>query len=289
MVKEETVMPRILFLFASALSLFAGAAYAGDTCKECHDDIFARHVASLHGKAGKDCESCHGGSADHVANPSKTNIITFAKGGNAKDQNKQCLSCHGSNQNLMSWETSLHSQEDIACVACHTVHKSAKPFANEPEVCFGCHKDIRAQANNFSHHPIIEGKVKCSACHNPHGSMTKAMLKEESVNQLCYKCHSDKRGPFVWEHPPVAENCLTCHNPHGAKSGRLLNEKMPTLCENCHASFDHLSIPYGSNSGFNGANKRPEFVGRSCLNCHGAIHGSNAPAGLSPSGNLFQR
>jgi DmsE family decaheme c-type cytochrome len=118
------------------------------------------------------------------------------------------------------------------------------------------------------------------------------MIKEESVNQLCYKCHSDKRGPFVWEHPPVVENCLTCHNPHGAKSGRLLNEKMPTLCEDCHASFDHTSVAYGSNMGFKGgANKRPEFIGRSCLNCHGAIHGSNAPGATpgNPGGNLFQR
>lgn len=287
-------MPNIatkLFLLASAL-LYAGTAVASETCKECHPDIFAKHVASLHGKAGKDCEACHGGAADHVANPSVTNIISFGRKGDVKRQNEQCLSCHGSSQKLMSWDSSIHKQEDVACVSCHSVHKSPKPFARDPEACFGCHKDIRAQANNFSHHPIIEGKVKCSDCHNPHGNMgVKAMIKDESVNQLCYKCHSDKRGPFVWEHPPVAENCLNCHNPHGAKSGRLLNEKMPSLCENCHADEGHHSTAYGNNFGFTGgANKQAQFYGRSCLNCHGAIHGSNAPAANGVSGgNLFTR
>ena len=33
------------------------------------------------------------------------------------------------------------------------------------------------------------------------------MLKEASVNDNCYKCHAEKRGPFLWEHPPVRENC----------------------------------------------------------------------------------
>lgn len=287
-------MPQIaskLFLSACAVLLLAGSAFAGEMCKECHPDIFAKHGASLHGKAGKDCEACHGGAADHVANPSTTNIITFGKKGDAKRQNEQCLSCHAANHNLMSWDVSIHKREDVACISCHSVHKSPKPVAKDPEACFGCHKDIKAQANNFSHHPIIEGKVKCADCHNPHGSMTKAMIKDESVNQLCYKCHSDKRGPFVWEHPPVAENCLNCHSPHGAKTGRLLNEKMPNLCQNCHANIvngdDHMSTAYGKNSGFKGSAYSPRFVGRSCLNCHGNIHGSSSPG--ATGGDSFQR
>jgi DmsE family decaheme c-type cytochrome len=283
-------MPRIaskLILFTSALLFLAGTAFAGEMCKECHPDIFAKHVASLHGKAGKECEACHGGAADHVANPSKANIVSFGKGVDAKRQNEQCLSCHASNHKLMSWDVSIHKQEDIACVACHSIHKAPKPVAKDPEACFGCHKDIRALANNFSHHPIIEGKVKCSDCHNPHGTMTKAMIKDESVNQLCYKCHSDKRGPFVWEHPPVAEDCLKCHNPHGAKSGRLLNEKLPNLCENCHANAEPHSAPYGKNRGFGNINFSPQFVGRSCLNCHGNIHGSSSSG--SNGGNFFLR
>jgi DmsE family decaheme c-type cytochrome len=296
-VQEETMMPRIflkLFLSASALLLFAGTARASEMCKECHPDIFTKHAVSLHGRAGKDCESCHGGGADHVADPSKKNIITFDKGGDVTHQNEQCLSCHGSNQNLMSWSTSLHNQEDVACASCHSVHQSSKPVAKQPQVCFGCHKDIRALVNNFSHHPIIEGKVKCSDCHNPHGSMGVAMIKDESVNQLCHRCHSDKRGPYVWEHPPVVENCLNCHNPHGAKSGRLLNEKLPNLCENCHADEGHHSTAYGSNFGFGGggnpSNKQAQFYGKACLNCHGNIHGSSAPAANGATGgNLFNR
>jgi hypothetical protein len=44
------------------------------------------------------------------------------------------------------------------------------------------------------------------------------MVKAESIKELCTTCHADKRGPWLFEHPPVEENCLTCHNPHGGRT-----------------------------------------------------------------------
>ena len=51
-----------------------------------------------------------------------------------------------------------------------------------------------------SHMPIREGKITCSDCHNPHGSVTEKLIRQASVNEVCYTCHAEKRGPFLWEH-----------------------------------------------------------------------------------------
>jgi len=123
--------------------------------------------------------------------------------------------------------------------------------------------------------PLREGKMTCSNCHNPHGSATEAMLKENSINDTCYKCHAEKRGPFLFEHAPVRENCLSCHDPHGSNTENMLKVSRPRLCAECHG-MGHGSLANGP--------RTVETFGRSCQNCHTAIHGSN-----SPSGALLQR
>jgi DmsE family decaheme c-type cytochrome len=270
---------KMSLLASAALLIMAGTALANEKCATCHSDIAAKHTTTLHGKAGKDCLSCHGGGDVHMANPSKSNIIRFSKGASVKDQNSQCQQCHGKNQKLMFWDNSRHKQEDVACVSCHTVHKNPKPYAKQPDKCFECHKDIKAQANMISHHPIIEGKVSCSDCHNPHGTLGHGMIKADNTNQLCYKCHADKRGPFVWEHPPVEEDCLKCHNTHGTKAQKLLKEKLPNLCQNCHQGNSHPTAMYDKTRGFTGSSPSARLFGRSCVNCHQNIHGTNAPSG----------
>ena len=132
-----------------------------------------------------------------------------------------------------------------------------------------------------------EGKVVCSDCHNPHGSPgdTK-LLKEFTVNETCYNCHADKRGPMLWEHQPVREDCLNCHNPHGSNEPRLLTERMNFLCSSCHSAQSN-----NSGGAFGGAHSIP-FRGpgqcftssalanqRTCVNCHSQVHGSNSPSG----------
>lgn len=264
-------------LLTAALSLVACLAFANEKCKECHADITAKHASTLHGKAGKSCEACHGGVDAHLASGDKKDIMTFGKG-DAKKQNAQCLGCHAANQNLMFWDSSYHKKNDVSCVSCHTIHKNSKPHAKQPEKCLECHKDIKSQANKFSHHPIIEGKVGCSDCHNPHGALGHNMIKAENNNQLCYKCHADKRGPYIWEHPPVEEDCMKCHSPHGTKAAKLLNDKQPQLCQQCHDANQHPGTPVGANASFAGAyGSGRGGLARSCTLCHSTIHGSNAP------------
>jgi len=269
----------------------ADAAYVGtDTCKGCHEEMVTAFDKSFHAQAwaatGKNqvsgCEACHGPGATHAKDPSKASIVSFGKESvqTAEQRSAVCLGCHTTSSELEFWGVGKHAANGVACADCHDTHASAVPKANQPEVCFNCHKDIRMDANKQSHHPIIEGRVSCSDCHNPHGTMAHGMVRADSRNQLCYNCHAEKRGPFMWEHAPVEENCGTCHEAHGSRHNKLLTEKMPNLCQNCHSTGNHPGTPYGEQYGFNGAgslSSRNKFVARSCTNCHSNIHGSNAP------------
>ncbi len=129
-----------------------------------------------------------------------------------------------------------------------------------------------------SRHPIAEGKTECVDCHNPHGGLGDGDLHQVSVNDNCFSCHQEKRGPFLWEHPPASEDCSLCHAPHGSVNSHLLTARGPALCQQCHAAAFHPSVAYGS-EGLPGGNANQNLLGKNCLNCHGQVHGSNHPSG----------
>ncbi len=216
-------------------------------------------------------------------------------------RNEVCLTCH-ENNSRMNWQGSQHAVNDVACNTCHTVHAKKDPVmakASQPDTCFTCHSEQRAQSFQYSHHPVREGKVSCSDCHNVHGSPGPKLVKEFTINETCYNCHAEKRGPYLWEHEPVRENCDNCHNPHGTPQAAMLTERMPYLCSSCHSAATHstngvfsgTTAPRISSGGFfGGAGSLPggsannallnnELQTRSCLNCHSAVHGSNSPSG----------
>ena len=60
-----------------------------------------------------------------------------------------------------------------------------------------------------------------------------------SVAESCMSCHTEMRGPMLWEHAPVRENCATCHDPHGSSNDRMLAVRMPMLCQRCHVATRH--------------------------------------------------
>lgn len=116
----------------------------------------------------------------------------------------------------------------------------------------------------------------CTGCHEPHGTMAEAQLRRVTVNETCLECHAEKRGPYLWIHPPVAENCLSCHTAHGSLHASLLTMKPPRLCQTCHNEPLHVSSAHNSL----GNTFLPDrFVfNRGCDNCH-QVHGSNSPSG----------
>ena len=264
-------------------------------CVECHEDVVKGMALTKHGakldSTGAVCQSCHGDVAAHLADPAaaKPTRVFNNKSMLASEKSAVCLTCHDGQRQLAFWDAGKHKKNDVSCVDCHAVHAKRGEPTTAPylttqrklqyEVCGNCHKNVRTQLNKNSHHPILEGKVACSDCHNPHGALSHAMVKNESITQLCTSCHADKRGPFVFAHLPVEENCLTCHNSHGSNVPKLLTVKAPQLCQDCHGSA-HGQIAYGSSFGIGGANqdRATRFDARACVNCHQMIHGSNAPA-----------
>ena len=286
-----------------------------ETCLECHDEGEKHPVLSIlatpHAVLGDPrtplaqqhtCETCHGPSAAHVDEESTPVDVVFGKDAPPGPQNEKCLSCHQGGLR-MGWAGSKHDLENVPCAACHTVHaredrvlmKNIDPmkFTREGQagVCFQCHLEKRAQIQHrVSSHPIREGKINCSDCHNPHGSMGPTNLARPTLNETCYQCHAEKRGPFLWEHPPVREDCSICHEPHGSNNPTLLKRRMPQLCEECHLASFHPSTGYGGPAFVNPPAGNPgaspqlrgdrRVVASSCLNCHSEIHGSNHPSGV---------
>jgi len=286
-------------------------------CANCHEAQWRSIDLTAHGAKndadGSMCQACHGSAAEHLKDPSKKPANPFGKGHTADERTGVCLTCHAGNRNLAFWTSGKHQLNEVTCSNCHSIHgKALAPtinkfvttfLPNQADICANCHQPIRAATFKPSHHPIIEGKVKCSDCHNPHGSITPAMLKQPTINDQCYSCHADKRGPYVFNHPPVEENCATCHNPHGSVHPRLLNESAPNLCQDCHDASRHPGTLYGAAGGWTclpgdtstactGKTGQPNpsvntrLIARGCVNCHNAVHGSNAPGSR---GKFFTR
>jgi DmsE family decaheme c-type cytochrome len=295
--KRLLIFLSVLFIFllvSIAHNIVRGdSEYAGsEVCKDCHEAQYNKFIGSIHGKKAipgnpanrEGCESCHGPGAQHVEKGGGRGVAIFAfsRKMDPNTRDSKCLVCHGETRDLPFWNLSRHKTMQVTCDNCHSIHSpvQVKDFlkAQEPDLCFGCHRNIRAQTNKQSHHPIREGKIKCSSCHNPMGTANiKGMIKADSVNDLCYKCHTEKRGPYAFEHPPVPENCLNCHEIHGSNHTKLLVRKVPFICQSCHTATGHPSRPHTNFHSFGGpatANKN-KFFARSCLNCHGNIHGSS--------------
>ena len=263
--------------------------------------LFVVHPRDEAEKQG--CETCHGPGSLYIKDmtaakgkgrtpgagtgPAGGGLITFRKdsGESVSAQNEVCLQCHEKGARD-SWRASTHAFRGVGCVDCHTVMRKVSPRSQlakaqdvspiavtrpETQVCLRCHLKKKAQMNLPSHMPVREGRMTCVDCHNPHGGPYANQLKRATVNEVCYTCHAEKRGPVLWPHPPVLMNCSNCHEPHGTVNDRLLKIRVPRLCQQCHMGTGHPVTPRPTNTVF--------VFNRACTNCHSQIHGSNFPNG----------
>lgn len=275
---------------APAAPAASQGGYAGQaTCLTCHAE--KDYKGSLHGLTSKattpaathGCESCHGPGGAHAESGDAALIKNPARM-TPQQASETCLSCHTRGAHAL-WTGSAHDQRNVGCVSCHSEHapkgSGQLTAPTQKALCATCHRAAVNRQHRFSHMPVREGTLECSSCHNPHGSTNQALLKTgTTVDESCTSCHQEKRGPYLWEHAPVANACVTCHDAHGSNNDRMLVAKVPYLCQRCHVTSRHPPTVY---DGFvrNNSQNANKIIGRGCVVCHSQIHGSNAPSGKS--------
>ncbi|MFO1497515.1 MAG: cytochrome c3 family protein [Verrucomicrobiota bacterium] len=217
-----------------------GATYVGDkACADCHGKIAQGFPASPHAR------------------------LRLADGKMSGQQG--CESCHGP------------GSKHVAIGGAGREKMIVNP-GKDPQACFQCHLDVNASFHLPQHHPVLEGKMNCVQCHDPHGQdimKPAGGLAMARLNQTCAQCHREQTRPFVFEHGALREGCTSCHSPHGSINPKLLIMRDANLCLRCHAqrqgpgagglfyigNVDHTGyVRYGAcwTSG-----------------CHASIHGSN--------------
>jgi DmsE family decaheme c-type cytochrome len=265
----------------------AGKYVGSETCKGCHEDIFKAteqtphyKMGFQHGAPGKgvNCEACHGPGAAHVeGGGDKSKIIVFENLSMAQ-ANKRCLSCHSYGNEHANFSRSAHASNDIGCISCHSPHHAKMERAllveKQPQLCYQCHTEVKAEFSRPYRHRVNQGLLQCTDCHNEHGGFLPRQLRASAAqDQVCFKCHTEKKGPFVYEHLPVAtEGCTSCHTPHGSTNPRLLRvSQVNLLCLQCH-TLAMSNVP--SQPPIGPAHNQSQKY-QACTMCHAFIHGSN--------------
>jgi DmsE family decaheme c-type cytochrome len=272
----------------------AAPSFAGsEICQGCHEDIVtgfrknAHHALetnSKRGTAGHACEACHGPGSVHAESASAADIRNPAKL-SAAEADRACLTCHRNQATHAGRVTSSHARNQVACTACHSMHKAApegKTVSKTERInqqCALCHQDVWASFQKPFKHKVAEGAMSCTDCHNPHGSVLPHALQTARGNEPgCLKCHTDKAGPFPYEHAVMrTDGCTACHQPHGSTNPRLLaRPQVRFLCLECHSNLPLATAASSGGLGTVGPAIHDLRSARfqNCTLCHQKVHGS---------------
>ena len=261
----------------------------GTGCESCHGPGKAHAQAMA--EAGND---------NQKVTAAKRLIFSFR--GKPEENSGRCLNCHITSHDQSLFDRSEHKLHGVTCQSCHSAHlleaiavgfrnKTEAPLAqaqffrspriaeedrwltesllrqSQTRLCYSCHSTVQAQFALPTHHRVPEGFMKCTDCHNPHGTNNQPMLRKTNW-EVCVDCHTEKRGPFVFEHAAVkVEGCAGCHSPHGTVNRQLLLRREGRfLCLQCHVDPLAPNVPHGR-LGFQTKGE--------CARCHVAVHGSN--------------
>jgi predicted CXXCH cytochrome family protein len=221
--------------------------------------------------------------------------------------NARCVDCHSNYTRV--FPSSPHARihvveaprgEATGCESCHgpgSLHVQAgggrgrfiiNP-GREPQACLNCHLETHAQFQLPHHHPVLEHRMNCLQCHDPHGADifktshrtafgARAATGFSRVNETCAECHREQAKPVIYEHEALREGCTICHNPHGAIADKMLVQRDNNLCLKCHAQVHAINGEL-----FIGEVPHTTFVSRGACwsaGCHTAVHGSNIDRAL---------
>jgi len=215
-----------------------GTTFVGDkACADCHQNITRVFPASPHARLRMD----NGGLPDQSG----------------------CESCHGP------------GSKHIALGGRGGLERFIINPGKEPQACLRCHLELQAEFNFPQHHPVLEGKMNCVQCHDPHGTdilKPAGGLAMARLNEACSQCHRAQTKPVLFEHPAMRQGCTVCHNPHGSMNAKMLTEPDSNLCLRCHAQVQTSGQIF-----IGGRNHTSSLALGSCwtAGCHAAVHGSN--------------
>ncbi len=249
-------------------------------CAVCHDTLVPAFQQTPHALArpdAPDCTTCHGNGQKHMDEGGDPSLISVPSGHSGE---QLCLKCHASMVHNAFSSGEAHSRADVSCFTCHNIHPSKPgpmPLLRQPpdELCASCHQP---QARDFQRpfgHRLGRAGLDCVSCHNPHAGTGERSLKvDDSGEPVCFSCHADKRGPFVFPHVDnVVGDCMECHQPHGSTNPHaLVRARVDQLCLECHSPIQGTTL--GSQPPAFHNLLDPRF--RECTVCHVAIHGSNS-------------
>lgn len=246
-------------------------------CLDCHDIRAEGYKANLHSiidtkniaadyNAEYSCAVCHLEWEQHLEEGGGTDTIL---GFNATElpsiKNKQCLQCHSKSHPRFT--ASIHGKSSLDCTTCHIIHASSpNPTllkTSPAKACYDCHNNVFAQFQLNERHRLQEGILSCTTCHDPHEPSARERLGGFK-HQSCLQCHTDKGGPFLFEHGASRiEGCTACHEVHGSPNRHMLtHQSISNLCFSCHtfAPSWHSRFTHDTSN---------------CTICHSTIHGSN--------------
>jgi DmsE family decaheme c-type cytochrome len=262
-------------------------------CSDCHEQVkpFLGNPHARGHVANSDvpntvCESCHGDGDPHMEAGGDPTLIMVPKGREGAD--KVCVSCHNTTSERRSHRGGAHANSAaVNCLSCHSIHHAHKNSAEllvKPEIalCSSCHGTQAASFRNRPYaHRIGRGGMGCSSCHEPHSRPGKENLRLTAAGETpCLGCHSEVRGPHVFEHGALTTGeaeCQSCHEPHGSSNPKQLRRATVTqLCLECHSPLTHETLGSQPPSFHNISNVRYQ----NCTTCHVAVHGSNRSPAL---------
>ncbi|HEY7306117.1 MAG TPA: cytochrome c3 family protein [Bryobacteraceae bacterium] len=235
----------------------------GPLCDGCHSvnyNIKTKTVTEWN----VGCERCHGPGSQHVAHPSRANIVNPARLDFVR-ANDSCIQCHSQGQPLKNpiegkyydWPVGFDMSGNLRDFWKLEEHKLGElTFTHFPDGT--AHKN-RMQGNDFVQSVMYTHGVKCFSCHDAHGTENQALLIKPA-NVMCLECHGpgSPNGPHtstVEEHThhksgSSGGECIACHMPQieqtladqnvRSHTFRFISPamtatyKIPNPCTTCH-------------------------------------------------------
>jgi predicted CXXCH cytochrome family protein len=206
---------------------------SGDTgplCAGCHSvnyDVGTKQVTEWN----VGCERCHGPGSDHVASPSRANIINPSRLDPISSVDV-CVQCHSEGHPLqqptdgkeyhwpVGFKTGLRLA-DFWRLDDHVPGRVEQLYFPD-----GNARENRMQGNDFVQSLMYRRGVTCASCHDPHGTANNADLVK-SARLVCLTCH----GPGSPNGPRAATIEQHTHHKAGSPGGECVNCHMPKIAQ----------------------------------------------------------